>query len=75
MRESLLAAGAGDTDIDALAAYLARLVVECTDADSEERTSQFELLSHHLACTDVTVRISPDDQVITVQFPARPKTH
>ena len=73
LRESALAAGA--TDIDAIATDVVSAVVECTADDPEERRLQFELIVLHLSCTDMTVRIRPDDSVRRLSFrPARKRT-
>jgi hypothetical protein len=72
LRESLLAAGATDADIDALADYLARGVVEWTADDPDERHSQLELLGRHLARTDMDVHIRNNVTVLRIDFPSRP---
>jgi hypothetical protein len=73
LRESALAAGASDADIDALAAVVVRVVVD-TITDPETRREQFELIAAHLSKTDLTVRIRPDG-FTKVKFPNRPTAH
>ncbi len=56
VRECLLAAGATGADIDGVAAGCVVIVVECLRPEWEEgRRDQFELIAHHLACTDMIV--------------------
>jgi hypothetical protein len=74
-RNALLAAGATEADIEAMAYLNVLRVVDSTERGSEEREQQFELIAHHLACTDMTVRIRPDDTNVRVEFPDRPMRH
>ena len=73
-RQSLLDAGATETEIEAQALFfVTRVMEETTPADAEFRREQLELIAHHLACTEMHVRISKDDQCMRVDFPDRPK--
>jgi hypothetical protein len=74
LRESALAAGASDADLDALAAAVVRVVVD-TATDPEARRAQFELIAEHLSCTDMTVRIRRDGSFTKAEFPNRLKAH
>lgn len=49
--------------------------VEVSPSFRERRIEQFELISEHLACTDMTVRIGRRDAYILVEFPNRPELH
>ena len=71
LRASLLDAGAVDGDFEALAYSLVRFIVDTTAPDFEERDRQFELISHHLVCADMMVRIAPGDTNVRVEFPDR----
>jgi hypothetical protein len=75
MREAMLAAGATDAEIDALAAHFVAYVVEHTAAESDERWEQFELITQHLSCTDMHVRIVKGDAFVFVEFPSRQRIH
>jgi hypothetical protein len=76
IRETVLAAGATDTDIDILAVYFVVFVVEGTDStDRDEREYQLELLARHFTCTDMTIRIGRSEDRIAVEFPSRPRIH
>jgi hypothetical protein len=55
LRESVLAAGATDADIDALATYVVDSIVEQTADDPENRRLQFELIALHLSCADMII--------------------
>src|ERR1700682_466861 len=55
LRESMIAEGATDGEIDALAQLFITSAVEGTEPGSEERLSQFELITEHLACTRVRI--------------------
>jgi hypothetical protein len=46
-------------------------VVEMTELDSEERHSQFGLITDHLACTRVRIVLNQADTVLSVEFPNR----
>ena len=41
----------------------------------EERWDQFELIAHHLGCTDMIVSLGKGDSFIAIQFPDRPRVH
>ena len=71
LRESVLLAGAIDGEIDAVAQLFITAVVEGTEPDSEERVSQFELITDHLACTRVRICLNQADTVLSVEFPYR----
>jgi hypothetical protein len=73
IREALVEAGATDREIDRLAGFLVRVVIEGSTPGSEERCDRLELLVNHLAQTDMTVRIGKNDSYIDVDFPSRPK--
>jgi hypothetical protein len=75
LRESLVAAGATDTEIDGIAQLFLTWVVEGTEPGSEERLSQFELITDYLACTKVRIGLNQADTVLTVEFPNRPRKH
>jgi hypothetical protein len=47
--------------------------VEATEPDSDERLSQFELITHHLACTKVRICLNQADTPLSVEFPNRPR--
>jgi hypothetical protein len=73
IREALVEAGATDREIDRLAGFLVRVVIEGSTPGSEERCERLELLVNHLARADMTVRIGKDESYIEVDFPSRPK--
>jgi hypothetical protein len=75
LRESLVAAGATEAEIDVIAQLFITWVVENTEPDSEERVSQFELITEHLARTKVRITLNQADTVLTVEFPNRPRPH
>jgi hypothetical protein len=75
MHDCLVEAGATDTDCDVVAAHYVTCIVQWTPIKSEERVRQWELIAHHLAQTDMTVRVGKDDAYISVEFPSRPKVH
>jgi hypothetical protein len=56
VREALVTAGATDTEIDGMAALFITWATEQTAPGSDERESQYDLITTHLART--TVRIS-----------------
>ena len=63
--------GATDGEIDAVAQLYITHVVEMTELDSEERHSQFGLITDHLACTRVRIVLNQADTVLSVEFPNR----
>jgi hypothetical protein len=73
LRESMSAEGATDGEIDAVAALDMTAAVEQTELDSEERLSQFELITDDLACTKVRICLNQADTGLTVEFPNRPR--
>ena len=75
LRASLMLAGATDGEIDAVAKLFITRAVEGTEADSEERLSQFGLITDHLACTRVRLVLNEADAVLAVEFPNRPRPH
>src|SRR5579864_674192 len=54
-RESLVLSGATEADIYSLAELFITWAVERTEPGSEERLSQFGLITDHLACTRVRI--------------------
>jgi hypothetical protein len=74
-RESLVTAGAMDTEIDVVAQLFITWVVENTEPNSEERLSQFELVTDHLAFTKVRIGLNQADTVLTIEFPNRQRPH
>ena len=75
LRDAFVEAGATDAEIEVMAQFLITLVVEQTAAHSEARMSQFELITDHIACTTVRIRLSHADTVLLIDFPDRPRTH
>jgi hypothetical protein len=73
LRESMLAAGATDREIDGLAAYFVTFVVQSSKPGDELRAEQIELIARHLACADMTVRLGKADSFVSVEFPNRPR--
>jgi hypothetical protein len=72
-RESLVLAGATDAEIYSLAELFITWAVERTEPGSEERGSQFELITDHLACTKVRICLNQADTLLSVEFPNRPQ--
>jgi hypothetical protein len=75
LRGSMLAAGAVDADLDALATYYVCLTVESTKPDSDERERQLDLIGRHFCRTDMNIRIGKDDSFIRIEFPDRQRIH
>jgi hypothetical protein len=73
LRESLVAAGATDAEIDAMAAWLVTKIVEWTGTRSDARYEQFELIVDHLACSTMRVCLGKADAFVSVEFPNRPR--
>jgi len=71
-RTKLLAAGATVDEIDAMAVFLVTEAILLTPDDRERRREYCEVVSRHLACTDMTIRIGHGKQFIRVEFPGRP---
>jgi hypothetical protein len=69
---SLLDADAVDADLGALAYALVCLIVDRTGRGSGEPEGQLELMARYVAGADRTVRLSPGDMNVRVQFPDRP---
>jgi hypothetical protein len=72
LRAFLLDADAVDADLGALAYALVCLIVDRTGRGSGEREGQLELMARYVAGADMTVRLSPGDMNVRVQFPDRP---
>jgi hypothetical protein len=70
-REALLAAGATDSDIDNVAAFVMTLVLQNTAPDSDERRQSLEAIASHLACRDTIIGIGQGDAWASVRFPTR----
>jgi hypothetical protein len=60
---------------DAMARLFITWVVESTDPGSEERISQFELITDQLARTTVRIGLNQADTVLMIDFPNRPRPH
>jgi hypothetical protein len=75
LRAVLLEAGAADTEIDAVSAFTAALIVGSTEPDSELRLEQLELIGEHLSQTDMDVSLARDGRCVGVRFPQRPAVH
>jgi hypothetical protein len=75
LRESLVLAGARDAEIDVVAQLFITWVVEHTDPGSEQRLSQFALITDHLACTKVRITLNQADTVLEIEFPNRSRVH
>jgi hypothetical protein len=74
-RESLLAAGATEADIDALAAFYIAMIAEAMAFDLDRCKEQIEAIVDHLVCcTEVDVRIR-NNAVLSVIFPDRDRIH
>jgi|SRR5579862_457086 len=70
LRDALLAAGAGEREIDIVAVWLVTWIMQET-SPSEKRRDYLEAIARHLGHTDVRVRISRDDQPLDVGVPGR----
>jgi len=58
--------------IDGLAAAMAVCIVRVTEPTSSARNEQFGLIVDHLACTYMRIELTPNDDVLDVEFPNRP---
>jgi len=74
LRETLVAAGATDDEIDGVAwSYVVAIVKGPPDAEVWD--AQLDLIAEHLACTRLHLSVNPADLVIRVDFLDRPTTH
>jgi phage terminase small subunit len=73
LRDSTLAAGATESEFEAVGALLVRVVLGSTVADSEERVARLELIAEHFMRSDMGVAIGKDDGRVRVAFPGRPR--
>ena len=73
LHESLIIAGATEFEIDSVTALLIMGAVENTEPGSEERATQFELITDHLARTKVRISLNRADTVLKTEFPDRPR--
>jgi hypothetical protein len=74
LRQSVLAAGGTDADLDGLASYFICFVVEAT-GDQDVREQQFELIAKHLCCTDMRIRIGKGERSMSIEYPNRQRIH
>jgi hypothetical protein len=75
LREVLIDSGATTPEIDRIAASLMCMLADHLDRDDlDSREFHLELISRHLACTEITVGLQKG-RVKWIRFPRRPQVH